>query len=122
MLKNENKKRIIKQHLTNICHISDKKYQRRVWIRGEGPECDDFDETVNYFFGEMDSILEEHKSFSITENQYQILKRFRDKFEIFADNNNWPHKFINTPEWDEIIKMAKEVLQAFEFENHESTI
>lgn len=58
MLKNEDRKYILNEHLRNISHISDKEYQKRVWIRGQGPECDDFDETVNYFFGEMDSILE----------------------------------------------------------------
>jgi hypothetical protein len=59
MLTDEARRNIINQHLKNIHHISDKEYQKRVWIRGEGPECDDFDETVNYFFGEMDSILDE---------------------------------------------------------------
>lgn len=115
MLSDENRRYIIKQYLETIHHISDKEYQKRVWIRGEGPECDDFDETVNYFFGEIDSILEEYKDFWITENQRQILKKFRDQFRIFSDENSWPPEFIDTPEWDEITKIAKEVLQAFNY-------
>ena len=115
MLTDENKRNIIKQHLRNIHHISDKEYQRRVWIRAEGPECDDFDEAVNYFFDDGDPILKNYKDFWITDSQYQILKKFRDKFEVFADDNHWPPFFIDTSEWHQITEMAKEVLQAFDY-------
>jgi len=116
MLSNEDRKYIVSEYLRTIHHISSKEYQKRVWIRGEGPECDDFDETVNYFFGEIDSILNEYKEFGITENQFHVLKSFRDKFEVFADKNNWPSEFIDTPEWNEITEMAKEVLKAFNYD------
>jgi len=111
-----NRKQILETLIRITDHIADKKYQKRVWIRGEGPECDDFDETVNYFFGEIDSILNEYKEFGITENQFQVLKNFRDKFEAFSDKNNWPSEFIDTPEWNEITEMAKEVLKAFNYD------
>jgi hypothetical protein len=115
MLTDEARKKIINQHLKNIHHISDKEYQRRVWIRGEGAECDDFDETVNYFFGEMDSILDEYKKFRITDSQYHILKKFRDKFRTFSDEHSYEPAFIDTPEWNEIAEMAKQVLIAFDY-------
>ncbi len=115
MLTDNDRRNIINQHLNNIHHISDKEYQKRVWIRGEGPECDDFDETVNYFFGEMDSILDEYKKFRITDSQYQILKKFRDKFRAFSDKHHYEPEFIDTPEWNEIVEMAKEVLRAFHY-------
>src|SRR3990167_1515672 len=102
MLTNEDRKYILNQHLRTIYGISNKEYQNRVWIRGEGPECDVFDDG--------DPILEYYQDFSISASQYQILKNFRDKFRMFSDNNNWPHKFIDTPEWNEITEMAKEVL------------
>ena len=115
MLTDEDRKYILNEHLRNIYHISDKEYQRRVWIQGKGPECDDFDETCCHFFDDGDPMLENYKDFSITDNQYQILKRFRDRFRSFSDDNYWPPEFIDTPEWNEITEMAKAVLKAFNY-------
>ena len=56
MLTNESKKQILEFFLEIVEGISDKDYQGRVWIRGEGPECDDFDETVCNFFQDGDGI------------------------------------------------------------------
>lgn len=108
-----NRKQILTSFLETIEDISDKEYQRRVWIRGEGPEVDSYDDAVNYYFIECDSILEHYKDFGITESQFQLLKTFRDRFRIFTDENNWPQKFIDSPEWEEITEIAKEVLKAF---------
>ena len=103
-----------------VDHISDKEYQRRIWIRGEGPECDDFDETCCHFFDDGDPVLENYKDFGITDSQYRILKRLRDQFDVFADENDWPADFIDTQEWDEIVRMAKEVLKAFNYKEDSS--
>jgi hypothetical protein len=113
---NEIKKQIVEGFIDIFTRIASKEYQKKTWIKGEGPDVDDFDDTVNDFFGECDSILENYKDFDITENQYQILKKFRDEFRTFSDENNWPHEFIDTPEWDKITKMAKEVLLAFNYQ------
>jgi len=115
MLTDEDKRYILSQHLKNIWGISCKEYQTRVWIRGDGPEWDDFDETCCHFFDDGDPILENYEDFGISESQYQILRKFRDKFRIFSGKNHWPPDFINTPEWDEIVNMAKEVLAAFDY-------
>jgi hypothetical protein len=40
------RKQILASILETIKGISDKEYQKRVWIRGEGTEVDDFDETL----------------------------------------------------------------------------
>ena len=74
------------------------------------------DETCCRFFDDGASVLENYKDFWITDSQYHILKNFWDKFEAFADDNHWPHKFIDTPEWNEITEMAKEVLKVFNYE------
>ena len=117
MLTDKQKTHVLKQHLTNISHISDKDYQRRVWIKGEGPECDDFDETVNHFFVDMDSVLKEYTDFGITNAQYQILRQFYDEFQIFckgpAHEYYLPQLFIDIPAWTKITEMAKEVLREF---------
>ncbi len=117
MLTDELKRHILQQHLTTIYHISDKEYQRRIWIRGEGPEWDDFDETCCCFFGDLDidSVLENHKDFWMTDVQYEVLKKFRDEFRKFSDDNNLPQLFIDTPEWTTITLLAKKVLEVFNY-------
>lgn len=111
-----NRKQILESVLDTIKGISDKGYQKRVWIKGEGPEVDDFEETCCNFFDDGDPIIANYKDFEISEHQYHLLKQFRNEFRIFSDENNWPEKFINTPEWEKIVNMAKEVLKAF---NHQ---
>jgi len=57
------RKQILISVLETINSISDKEYQKRVWILGEGPECDDFDEKCCNFFGDVDPLLENYKDF-----------------------------------------------------------
>lgn len=98
-----------------ILDISDKEYQQRVWIRGEGPEIDDFTETVCKFFDNSDPVLKEHKQCDLTNHQYHILKNFSDKFRFFSDKHSYEPSFIDSPEWNEITENAKEVLKAFDY-------
>jgi hypothetical protein len=115
MLTDDDKKYVLNEYLRTIHHISDKEYQRRAWIRGELPGID-FDETVCQFADIGDPILENYQHFEITDGQYQILRKFRDRFGAFWEENGWPPAFIDTPEWNEITEMAKEVLRAFDYE------
>jgi hypothetical protein len=103
-------------YMSIISHLADKEYQKRTWIRGEPPGTD-FDETVNLYADIGDPILENYKDYRISDREYQILGKLRNSFEVFWENNHWPPKFIDTPEWDEITKMAKEVLEAFHYRN-----
>ena len=114
-LTNEQKQQILDSFLDNIKGISNRDYQERVWIRGEGPECDDFDETVCDFFGDGNPIIENYKDFEITDHQCNLLVKFYKVFEEFSDNNYWPPEFIDSPEWQRIREMAKEVLEAFNY-------
>ena len=114
MLSSDDRKYMLNQYFRIIHNISDKQYQNRAWIRGQLPGID-FDETVCQFEDLSDPLLSEYHEFGMTNKQYVILKKFRDEFEVFADNNNWPQLFINTPEWDAIVEMAKEVLRAFHY-------
>jgi hypothetical protein len=121
MLTNEAKKQILMSVLATVENVSNKEYQKRVWIQGEGPEVDDFDETCCNFFGDGDPILENYKDFGLTESQYLSLKRFRDNFRDFSDKYYHPYEFIDTPKWNEITKMAKEVLKAFHYPEVQKT-
>ena len=109
------RKQILISFLDVINDVSNKEYQKRVWIEGNGPECDDFDETTCYFFDMGDPILDDYKNFGITDEQYNILVKFRDEFEKFSRTHDLPQEFINSPEWEKIMKMAKEVLDAFNY-------
>lgn len=115
MLTNEDKNQILVSFLETIEGISNKEYQERVWIRGEGAEVDDFDETVCHFFQEGDGIIQKYIEFGIDKNQYELLSEFRDKFKNFCNKNNWPIEFIYTSEWENIRKKAKELLKIFNY-------
>lgn len=113
----EIKKQILSGFIDIFTRIASKEYQKRVWIRGEGPEVDDFDDTACDFFIECDSILEKYKEFGITENQYYLLEKFRTAFEKFNDGPKpyLPEGFIDTPEWNKITEIAQQILQAFNY-------
>ncbi|PIS02001.1 MAG: hypothetical protein COT85_07615 [Chlamydiae bacterium CG10_big_fil_rev_8_21_14_0_10_42_34] len=108
-----NRKQVVEGFLQNIYRISNKEYQKRIWIEGAGPECHDFDEAVNDFFGDSEPILENYRNYGLSQNQYRILKKFHAEFRIFADEHDIPEEFIDTPEWERIMEMAKEVLKEF---------
>ncbi len=115
MLSDETKKNLLKLLLGVITALSNKELQERIWINGEGP---DFTETMCTFFDDanVDYILENYKEFGLTDEQYRILKTFRDEFEAFSDDYYEAFEFIDTPEWDKITKKATEVLKAFNYE------
>ena len=114
------RKQILASCLEVIKGISDKEYQKRVWIRGDGPEVDDFDETVCNFFHDGNDIIQNYRDFEITDQQYHFLVKFRDAFDAFcrgpALKYYLPQDFIDTPEWEKITEMAKEVLKAFNYQ------
>ena len=118
----EQKKQIVRGFIKIFTRISNKEYQKRVWIEGKGSERDDFDDTVNDFFCECDSILEKHKKFGITENQYALLVKFREAFKAFSDENDYPGEFIESPEWKKIMEMAKKVLKVFNYTDRGKTL
>jgi hypothetical protein len=117
MLSDESKNDILNFVLKLVYNISNKDYQKRVWIRGEGPECDDFSETVNHFFNECGPLLDEYKDFRLTNSQYITLKTLYDEFDNFLDLPSlYDHiDFISTPEWENVMEKAKDVLQEFNY-------
>jgi hypothetical protein len=108
----KDRKQIMETFLSILDNISDKEYQKRVWIRGEGP---DFTETVCHFFDDGDPILNNYSFYGISEYQLQLLTNFRNTFEFFSDENDIPQLFIDSPEWVKIVEMAKDVLKAFNY-------
>lgn len=78
-------------------------------MRIEGPECDDFDETMVYFFDESEPILKNYQDFGISLEQYQLLIRFHEVLDVFSDEMMYfsAQKIISDPRWQEIREMAK---------------
>jgi len=52
----------------------------------------------NDFFAEVDHILENYQDYGLSHIQYHLLKEFRDEFNDFADRNDLPEEFIDSPE------------------------
>ena len=118
MLTNEDRKQILNSVLDTVECISDKEYQKRVWIDGKGPEVDDFDETCCFFFGDVDPLLLRYRDFGLSKSQYLILQKLRNEFRIFSDNYDHPCEFICSPEWEQIMKIAKQVLHEFDYKKN----
>jgi hypothetical protein len=101
--------------------ISSKDFQRRVWIQGIGPECDDFDENVIVFFQYSEWLLQEPDKYRLNSNQVKLIKRLVEKYAAFCDKSDldldyyMPERFIDFPEWTEITEIAKKVIDSFNY-------
>ena len=118
MISDADKQQILDSFIENIACLSDKSYQERVWVRGEGPECDDIDDTIADFFDE-DYVIEKYTDFKITESQYHsliqlrnALRKFTDTFAVYSSGKS-TEELIALPQWEEIRHFAKAVLKEF---------
>lgn len=111
------RKKILESHLETIQGLSSREYQQRVWVRGEGPECDDYTETICHFFDDGDPIINDYKSYNITENQLSSLLKLRQMLNEFNSKIRFRlgPNFLDSQEWRNIIVQAKEVLAAFNY-------
>ncbi|MCH9621388.1 MAG: hypothetical protein S4CHLAM20_08080 [Chlamydiia bacterium] len=109
---------VLESFLETVEGISDKTYQERVWVRGEGPEIDCYYETVNFFFDLGEGLFKNHKVYGISDDQYELLIKFRNKFDEFYRTQDYydQEDLVNSDEWQQIIEMAKEVLKAFNYQ------
>ncbi len=117
MISDADKKQTVDCFIENIARMSDKEYQERVWVRAEGPECDNIDENICHFFDE-DYVLKKYKDFGITEIQYKSLMKLREKLDNFIDEHgvqDLAEKLINLPEWEEIRETSKNILKLFNY-------
>jgi hypothetical protein len=116
-----NKKQNAKTVLVDLARIADKDYQKRVWIEASSPnECDSFDDAVCDFFQGSEDLFEKRINFDITDYQFLLLSDFRAVFDDFVCSSVRPYldkDFIDTPEWDKIVKKAQQVLDAFGYKS-----
>lgn len=118
------KKKILDRFIHNIVCISDEKYQERIWVRAEGPECDDIDDSVCDFFDDGNLILEKHERYGITEIQYNALmilhsklRNFTDIFRVYSSEKS-TRNLIQLPQWQEIRDISKMVLKSFNYTSY----
>ena len=113
------RKKILDEFLCNLRIISDKSYQKRIWIETKGPEVHSFDNAVCDFFDLGEYIFDNYEGYNVTEQQQKILDEFRETFESFVDGDRpyLPEDFVDTPEWEQIINSARGVLKAFGYQN-----
>ncbi len=109
--------RILNDILEYIGDISDLEYQKRVWLRGEGPECDDFTELCCNFFGTMRMVEREFEKYNFTPEQSAALLNFQDAFDRFSSEHSGIEGFVSEQEedheWAEVRKQASDVLKVF---------
>lgn len=103
-----------------VDNIQDLEYQKRVWLRGEGPEVSTFGDTVCNFFDDYDAdglLARSPKESGLTELQYTKLKEFRDVLNEYSDKifaaKSSDAFILADPRWDEIRALAQQVLDAF---------
>ena len=115
-LSDADKNYIVNQLLKRISGIADKKYQECVWINAIGPECDSFDETVCHFIDDGEPVIKAYQEYHISDKEYLALKRLYEGLTKFLDSSppSLESEFINTSEWNNIVEMAKEVLEIFD--------
>ncbi len=114
------REKILEEFLYNLYIISNKSYQKRVWIEAEGPEVHSFDNAACDFFDLGEYIFDNYEGCNITERQQKMLDKFRKEFGDFLDGDRpyLPEDFIDTPEWENITTTAKEALEAFNYEKN----
>jgi hypothetical protein len=118
-MNDEDRKNIIRQLLNRVYGVSSQEYQERVWIKGLGPQCDSYDETVCEFFDTAADVIKNYREFRLTEYERDVLKEFWDKWRKFEDDDFFFsaefYEFMHTPEWKNIMKKAQDVIKAFKF-------
>ena len=114
-----NRKQILNNFFDTIFEISSLEFQLRIWVQGKGPECSSFEEAICHFFDDGDPILKKYKDYGITKKQYKLLCKLRNLIEAFLDTVpeivHEETEILPNPEWHKIQKMAKEVLEAFNY-------
>ena len=95
--------------ISTVCDISDLEYQKRVWVRGEGPEVDCFIETAEGFLSGYDGFKDfdtRYEEYGLTKEQFLVLKALRQKIYDYNGFDS-DEEIINDPKWLEIVNFAK---------------
>ena len=106
----------IKKLLIDIIKtISDTKFQERIWVRGEGPEVNSFDEEINNFFDTLEAIdFSKKEEYGLSEKQVNSICMLRDSLDSYCDTLPLigdDRKILKDPKWREITSLARLVYE-----------
>lgn len=105
----------IRELLTRlVLELSDKAFQERVWLRGEGPEVGSVGEFFCNFFDDLNinDIIENYKSYEISDSQIEKVIKLKDMLENYSNSiPSTPNdkEVLKDPKWKIIRDFAKEV-------------
>lgn len=97
-----------------ILELSDKEYQERVWLTGEGPEIGSAGEFLCNFFDDLnlEEIIENYKKYEIYNYQLESIKRLYKELQDYSDSipiTPIDREVLRDPRWGKIREFAKEV-------------
>ena len=97
-----------------IKDLQDEDYQKRIWVLGEGPECDSFGEAINSFFDYYDSLKDELQSekYGLRKKEIAMIHSLAEKLEQYCEitpTSPDVKKVFKDPKWQEIRNFAKQV-------------
>lgn len=96
--------------------LSDLRYQRECWVRGECPsgiEHDEFDYAVHFFFDDTELSVNAKSLIGFLladENEAVLIQALCQRIEAIFDKYGTDlsdEEYINCPEWDAVIFAAK---------------
>ena len=127
---NEYRKKNLKNIISIIDDISNIEFQKKAWVNKEVHPYATFEETMHQLFDdfELEEVLSDYECYEITNEQYNILNKFYEALDVYSDKHmSWdesvdPKKILNDPKWHKIVKMAKEVLIAFDYKKSQKFI
>ena len=103
---------IMIQLIRAIGYISDLEYQKRIWIRGEEPEVNNFEETIDFFLDDYEGFKDlatRHKEYGLSDEEFEFLKQFYQKIydynELFDGKTD--AEVVEDPKWHEVVALAK---------------
>ena len=99
-----------------IKKISDKDYQKRIWVRHEDMDkiVDSYDDTTMYFGEDSDAVLKYADEIEMTDKQHEMLKKLNEMVTAYDMSDERPDEakeIVEDPKWDEIRSYAKLVYE-----------
>ncbi len=96
--------------------LSDPEFQERVWVRGEGAEVSSPVETISQLFDDsgLGDLLAESKSEPVISATVDGLLTRLSSLVDQVDLGGEPAQVLRAPEWVEVRRTAREVLDAMD--------
>jgi hypothetical protein len=112
--------------LSVIEKISNAQFQKKAWVDNKVHPYAFFEESIHQLFDdyELSEVLDNYKIYAISNDQLIILKILYKSLDCYSDEKmSWmqavdPKELLEDPRWHEIQKMAKDVLEAFNYQKN----